>query len=146
MGQLDPRLNQHLMTTDRERQLDEIDELVRAYEQELKSNQNPKHIQQMKEGKTPFEAVPLRTLEGLARVMKHGADKYGKYNWREQEILASTYKAAIMRHLIAWSEDEWKDPDSGEQHLHHIMACCCVALDAAMHGTMVNDLVDQETK
>lgn len=109
-------------------------------------NQNPKNVQQLKEGKTPYECVPLSTLEGLARVMAHGAAKYGKYNWREQKILASTYKAAIMRHLVAWSEGQHLDPDSGDSHLHHIMACCVVALDAIAHGTFKDDLLDQETK
>jgi hypothetical protein len=109
-------------------------------------NKNPKHIQQLKEEKTQYEHIPFRVLEGLAEVLTHGADKYGHYNWREQPILASTYKAAIMRHLVAWSEGHLIDPDSGRDHLYHIMACCVVAMDAAIEGTLQYDLEDTETK
>jgi len=108
--------------------------------------ENPKNIQQKKEGKTQYEHLPFRVLEGLAKVLQHGAEKYGHYNWREQPILASTYKAAIMRHLVAWSEGVNTDPDSGLNHLYHIMACCVVALDAEMSGTLTDDRGYTETK
>lgn len=108
--------------------------------------ENPKNIQQRKEGKTPYEHMPFGVLSIVARVLAHGAAKYGHYNWREQPILASTYKAALMRHLEEFSEGRWFDPDSGEPHLAHMMACCMVALDADLHCTLQNDLLDSETK
>ena len=107
---------------------------------------NPKYVQAQKEGKAPLEYIPLRVLEGVAYVLQHGAEKYGIRNWREDPILLSTYKGAILRHLTAWSEGEDFDPDSGREHLEHIMACCVVALDAIHHNTAENDLTITESK
>ena len=108
--------------------------------------QNPKYIQAQKEGKAPLEYLPLDILPDLAQVLKHGADKYGIRNWRESEILLSTYKGAILRHLMAWSSGEAIDGDSGKNHLYHIMACCAVVLDAERYGKTVDDLNVTETK
>lgn len=107
---------------------------------------NPKHIRAQKDGKAPLEYIPLGVLEGVSWVLMHGAEKYGIRNWRQDPILLSTYKGAILRHLRAWSEGEPIDPDSGRHHLEHIMACCIVALDAIAHGAAVDDLTITESK
>lgn len=107
---------------------------------------NPKMVQAQKEGKHPFEYIPLRTLAGTARVLQHGADKYGIRNWRKDPIKASTYKGAFLRHLEAYYEGETTDPDSGESHLSHIMANCMVMIDAALEGTLIDDRLVTESK
>jgi hypothetical protein len=107
---------------------------------------NPKYIRAQKEGKAPLEYIPLEVLAGVSRVLAHGAEKYGVRNWRKDEILMSTYKAAILRHLTDWSEGRRIDPDSGEDHLCHIMACCMVVLDAITRGKAIDDLTIEESK
>ena len=108
---------------------------------------NPKAIRAQKDGKDPFEYLPLGPLRGAARVMGHGGEKYGRYNWRHDKILYSTYKAAIMRHLIAFFEEQQDlDPDSGESHLDHILACCLVLRDAEEAGTAQDDRGLSESK
>jgi len=93
----------------------------------------------MKEGKIPYDKLPLRVLEGDSVVHSHGAEKYGERNWRIDKILTSTYEGAIMRHFIAWANGEDKDPDSGLSHLYHIRACCAVMLDAEMFDSLIDD-------
>lgn len=101
---------------------------------------NPKHIQQMKEGKPPMEYIPYNALEDVARVMKTGAQKYGLRNWREDEILASTYVAAIARHaLLEWAQGKDVDDDSGQHPLAHVAACCLIVMDAQKHDTLLDD-------
>lgn len=108
--------------------------------------QNPKHIQAMKDGKAPLEFL-VSTMDPLdAAVHKHGADKYGKLNWRLDKITATTYVGAMRRHLNAWAEGEDLDPESGKPHLTHLRACCAVVLDAAMHGTLIDNRLDMESK
>ena len=107
--------------------------------------ENPKQIQAMKDGKVPLDYLPYSCFPDDAYVHKHGADKYGIRNWREQEILASTYEGAIMRHFLAWAQGEDLDPDSGKSHLTHIRACCAVVLDSIKHGTLVDDRDRQES-
>jgi len=106
----------------------------------MKPKMNPKHIQQLKEGKPPMEYVPWTPLAAVARVMQAGADKYGRRNWRKDKILASTYVGAITRHaLLEWAEGVDKDKDSGEHPLAHVTACCLLVMDAETHGTLIDD-------
>lgn len=107
---------------------------------------NPKYIRAQKDGKAPLEYLPMAVMDDWARVHKHGADKYGIRNWRKDAILMSTYKGAILRHLRDWSDGEDLDPDSGINHLYHIMACCAVLLDAQMHDKAIDDRTDVESK
>lgn len=107
---------------------------------------NPKLIQAEKDGKIPYEKIPLRVLEGDAHVHTLGANKYGERNWRLDKILASTYEGAILRHFTAWANGEDIDPESGWSHLYHIRACCALVLDADMHGTLVDDRGRAESK
>jgi hypothetical protein len=101
---------------------------------------NPKHIRALKDGKAPLEfLVGGRVDDAEARVLAHGASKYGRKNWRTDPILLTTYVGAIRRHLNAWAEGEDLDPDSGEHHLAHIRACCAVALDAVNVRTAIDD-------
>jgi hypothetical protein len=110
-------------------------------------NQNPKHIQALKEGKTPLEHLVGGKVDAAeARVLAHGAGKYGVRNWRKDPILLKTYVGAIRRHLNAWADGEDLDPDSGESHLAHIRACCAVALDAMNQGTAQDDRLFMESK
>ena len=107
---------------------------------------NPKYVQAQKDGKSPFEYIPLRTLAGTAKVLEHGANKYGIRNWRKDPIKASTYQGAFLRHLEAYYEGEDIDPDSGASHLSHIMANCMVMLDAALENTLIDDRTITESK
>jgi len=100
---------------------------------------NPKLIQAMKDGKDPLEFIELSLLAGEARVLAHGASKYGVRNWLIDPILASTYQGAILRHLQAWFAGEDNDKDSGESHLDHIKACCTVMRSAQVNGTLLDD-------
>ena len=113
----------------------------------MKPKMNPKHIQQLKEGKPPMEYVPYAPLAAVARVMKTGADKYGRRNWRQDKIMASTYVGAITRHaLLEWAEGVDVDNDSGEHPLAHVIACCLLVMDAENHGTLVDDRSTCESK
>lgn len=108
--------------------------------------ENPKLIRAQKDGKAPLEHLVTSVWPGDARVHKLGADKYGRGNWLRDEILASTYKGAMLRHLKAWAEGEDIDPESGENHLYHIRACCAIVLDSGMNDTLIDDRLWTESK
>lgn len=112
---------------------------------------NPKLIRAMKEGKAPFEYLVLDVLEEDARVHAGGGEKYGIFNWRLDNIKASTYKAAILRHFVAWFGGEDFDRESGHSHLAHIRACCAILRDSQMRNTLIDDRhfcesIDQDTR
>jgi hypothetical protein len=107
--------------------------------------ENPKAVLAAKQNKVPLDLVPLGTLAGAARVLAHGAIKYGRRNWRIDKIRATTYQGAILRHLTAYYDGETYDPDSGENHLSHIMANCMVLLDATEHQSLIDDREEMES-
>jgi hypothetical protein len=107
---------------------------------------NPKHVRQMKEGKAPLEyLVGSAADDPEAWVLKHGADKYGIRNWRKDQIILSTYVAALRRHTNAIARGELIDPESGLPHAAHIRANMGIVLDAIEHGTLTIDVENCES-
>jgi len=89
--------------------------------------------------KTPFHFIPWHPLEKLAWVMKLGAEKYGKANFRKNKVCSSTYESAIMRHLQAYANKEEADKESGQSHLAHVAACAFILIDAKNAGMVIDD-------
>lgn len=69
---------------------------------------------------------PNTFLEGVVRVMTHGAEKYGDHNWKDVQY--RRYYNAYRRHLNGgWFSGDWSyDKDSGEHHLLHAGACVLI--------------------
>lgn len=96
--------------------------------------------------KAPLHLLPTVIMRETAHVLKLGVEKYGVYNWRESEgVKASTYTAAIMRHLTQFMDGEDVDEESGRSHLAHITATCSILLDAESVGKLIDDRVKTET-
>lgn len=89
--------------------------------------------------KVPLHLVPPSAKHYLALALEDGAGKYGPYNWREEPISISTYKAAMERHMDAFWDGEDEAADSGVHHVAHAMACCALILDCLSKGTLVDD-------
>lgn len=100
-------------------------------------NNDPKGASGAK--KTPLGLIPPIAMEHTALVHKLGADKYGAWNWRDNQVSAITYVNAILRHLNAWRDGEDLDPESGISHIAHIACSCNILMDAELHGTLVDD-------
>lgn len=96
--------------------------------------------------KTPYGVVkpstfniPAPALLAWGEVMKLGAEKYGRLNWRLHMVAASVYSDALMRHFLAWRDGEERDPESGQPHLAHVMACAAILIDAQALDQMIDD-------
>jgi len=89
--------------------------------------------------KIPLHLLPPYAMEQIAQAHKLGAEKYGPYNWRNGEVCATTYVAAMMRHLNAWRDGETLDPESGISHLAHVACNCNILLDAGYCNTLQDD-------
>ena len=74
------------------------------------------------EGKLKISLVPTEIIRAVARVRMFGVQKYkDPENWKTVE--KQRYKDALLRHILAWWEDENSvDEESGLPHLWH---CCC---------------------
>ncbi len=100
---------------------------------------NPKELRAAADDKAPLEYLEPALDEPLARVMEHGALKYGFRNYTDTPCKVRTYIGAVMRHLHAIRLGEDIDLDSGESHWAHIAACCAVVLGAESAGKLVDD-------
>jgi Domain of unknown function (DUF5664) len=89
--------------------------------------------------KVSYTKVPAIAILHTAHAMMNGSGKYGPYNWREHEVLASAYVDAAHRHLDSWWEGEECAPDSGVHHLGHGSACDAILLDAQANGVLKDD-------
>ena len=90
--------------------------------------------------KAPLFLLPSFPLHETSWVLQTGAEKYGQWNWRQNEVCASTYRSAIQRHLDQWFDSgENVDAETQRSHLAHVIANCCILMDAAKHGTLVDD-------
>lgn len=76
--------------------------------------------------KPRMDLLDREALEGLAAVLGFGAEKYAAHNWRGG-IAHSRLIAAAMRHLMAISDGEDIDPESGLPHVDHL-GCCWMFL------------------
>lgn len=89
--------------------------------------------------KVSLTKLPPVALAHAAHAMMDGATKYGPYNWRDKDVIASIYVDAAMRHLLDWFEGQETAKDSGVHHLGHAMACCAILLDALENGCLIDD-------
>lgn len=103
----------------------------------MKPDNNPKSRYGIK--KPPLHLVPPAAIIYLAQGFRDGADKYGPYNWRENEVAASVYVGAAMRHMVSWWDGEELAKDSGIHHLAHAMSCLAIICDAKETGNLVDD-------
>ena len=86
---------------------------------------------------------PVFNIE-VAAALQSGANKYGPWDWRSNRVEMMTYIGAMRRHLDALLDGEDRAPDSGVTHLGHIAASCAIVLDAARHGTLVDNRPPQK--
>lgn len=87
-------------------------------------------------GKSAHHLLIPEFIDGVAKVMAHGAGTYGPRNW-EKGTSWSRYFSAAMRHLWAWWGGEANDQKSGLPHLHH--AACCVMFLATYDDRQVGN-------
>lgn len=72
-------------------------------------------------GKLQMSLVEPAFVEGTAKILTIGAQKYAPNNWKllpKEDI--DRYKDALLRHLYAYLSGEKFDPETKEPHLDHI--------------------------
>jgi hypothetical protein len=77
--------------------------------------------------KARFDLVCPDFVEGLAKVLTHGAKKYAENNWVKCPEPFQRYYSALQRHLTAFAKGESADEETGLSHLYHA-ACCLMFL------------------
>lgn len=78
------------------------------------------YTQKQDKGKAPFHLLDPYALEQLTRVLEFGAKKYSPNGWREGVDWNRTI-SAIYRHLTAFQSGQTHDPETGLNHMAHVM-------------------------
>lgn len=78
--------------------------------------------------KSQYHQLPLFALEGVVKVLMHGAKKYAPGNYLKGMAWSVVFDS-LMRHLVAWQRGEDTDPESGEAHIDHAL-CNLIFLSA----------------
>jgi hypothetical protein len=89
-------------------------------------------------GKPRMSLLPPRALMAVGRVLTFGADRYGPDNWRHVDD-RRRYVDAAMRHLLAMMAGEENDPDSGENHLAHLVCSALFLLELDEEEKLTTD-------
>lgn len=67
--------------------------------------------------KLDWTILPWNQLKEVVEVLDYGARLYSRDNWKKVE--PERYKAALMRHVVAYINGEKDDADSKKHHLAH---------------------------
>ena len=94
--------------------------------------------------KAPITMIPRSAIEAEAMVMKFGAAKYGRDNWRKGMDHTRLLDAA-MRHILAVADGEDLDPESGLPHEAHARCCLAMLIEYKEKG-LGNDDRKEENK
>lgn len=98
---------------------------------------NPK--QAFGDKKPPLGYIPLSAQLAELEALYDGLLKYTPLNWRANPVEAMTYVEAAMRHLQLWKVGEERTRDTFVQNLGAVKACCTILIDAAVHGTLIDN-------
>lgn len=70
------------------------------------------------DGKVRVELVPPQFILDIAKVLMHGVEQYGAWNWLEGRSWMEIF-GATLRHLYEWAKGNELDKKSKLPHLHH---------------------------
>lgn len=89
--------------------------------------------------KVPFSLIPESASVFLAMGLKHGARKYGPFNWRVEPVQGRVYLEAAKRHLALILDGEDFDRDTGVHHGAFVLATMAIYMDAMVQGTLIDN-------
>lgn len=89
-------------------------------------------------GKLQWRLMPFDALKGVVRVLEMGAKKYGIGNWQKGMNWLTCWDC-LIRHSVAWRNGEDIDPESGENHLSHVMCNALFLLWYQLNGKGKDD-------
>lgn len=80
-------------------------------------------------GKAAFALLPPFALLEVAKVLAHGASKYGPRNWSLVKDHVDRYLSACGRHINSYQSGQVIDSETGLNHLAHAVCSLLFILD-----------------
>lgn len=91
-------------------------------------------------GKLRYTLLPWLGIDEVARVLEHGAAKYGEENWRIVEDARVRYIDAALRHIREDMRGITRDPDSGHRTLAHAVSSLLFILEMDQEAAKASEL------
>ena len=88
--------------------------------------------------KPRLELLPADALTEWARAMTFGATKYGDHNWRKG-LAWTRVLGSMARHMTAFMSGQDNDPESGVNHMAHVMCNAAFLLHYTNHKPDLDD-------
>lgn len=89
--------------------------------------------------KVPFSLIPPSAIVFMALGLKHGAKKYGPFNWRVEPVQGRVYLEAALRHLLLLLDGEDFDRDTGSHHGAFVLSTMAIFMDSMVQGTQIDN-------
>ena len=95
--------------------------------------------------KDDLSLISLDSLRPISRAYGYGVTKYGRGNWRKNDIEWHRTLSSVLRHLAACQDDPVKiDPESGIMHIAHAASQLLIKLHFIENMTYTELLHDDE--
>lgn len=107
-------------------------------------NTPPAKALRYNDGKLDFTRIPFDVLVEFAKVYQRGSIKYpddpvtGQANWLKGCEYSVNIKS-LMRHFVAWSMGQDRDPETGLHHLAQVMWCAAANLTYQLRDLGTDD-------
>lgn len=85
--------------------------------------------------KLRWDLLPLEEIEEIVKVYTAGSKKYGENTWQNLPNGLQRYKAAMLRHLVAFEKGEEVDKETGCKHLAQVAWNAIAMLWVSKHKT-----------
>lgn len=85
--------------------------------------------------KLRWDLLPLEEIEEIVKVYTAGSKKYGENTWQNLPNGLQRYKAAMLRHLVAFEKGEETDKETGCKHLAQVAWNAIAMLWVSKHKT-----------
>lgn len=72
--------------------------------------------------KPSLHKIEAPFLDGMARVLDMGDEKYGLADWKKGMLWSKLIDSA-ERHIAEMKQQQWFDEESGERHASHVATC-----------------------
>lgn len=116
-----------------------------AYEEELKKEPKTEGMKNdILDDKLRWDLLPMEEIEDIVKVFHFGAKKYAPDSWKNLENGFERYRAAGLRHLMAYMKGERYDKESGCHHLAQAAWNAIALLWYDKHGKGLMPLDDGE--
>ena len=84
--------------------------------------------------KMRWDLLPMQEIEDIVRVYHLGAKKYAENSWQNVSNGFERYRAALMRHMMAYIDGERYDRELGVNHLASVAWNAIALLWYDKHG------------